>query len=60
MDFKTECRKNLDPFLKYEIFFIDVDYDEGHYEDPKFVGNGIMGATYNNYYLQIILTELIL
>lgn len=47
------------PFLKYELFFIDVDYDEEHYVYPKNVGNGIMGAIKHNYHMKLVLTELI-
>lgn len=26
MDFKTEIRRSLDPWLKYKIYFNDLDY----------------------------------
>lgn len=44
IDFKTEGKKNLSPFLKYSLFFIDVDYEQNHYIQPLNVGNGIIGA----------------
>lgn len=59
IDFKTEGKKPLNPFLKYEIFFIDIDYGPDHYIFPSNVGNGIMGARRNNYHLLLTLTQLI-
>ena len=51
--------KPLDPFLKYEIFFNDMDYTQFSYGDPSFMGNTVMGSIPNSYYLNIILTEII-
>ena len=59
MDFKIEGSKSLEPFLKYEIFFPDADYEKTHYGDPKFVGNPIIGAMPKSYYLHFVLTEII-
>lgn len=59
IDFKTEGKKPLDPFLKYELFFIDLDYDPTHYGNPAYAGNGIMGAIKHNYHLHLVLTELV-
>jgi len=56
LDFKTEGIKPLTPFLKYELFFIDVDYDAEHYSHPANVGNGIIGAIPHNYHLRLTLT----
>lgn len=60
LDFKVECLKPLDPFLKYEIFFNDMDYTEYGYGEPRFVGNTFMGSRSNSYYLKFILSEIIL
>ena len=57
MDFKTEGRKSFMPFLKYENFFTDCDYDT--FKDVRFVGNGIMGASIHNPHLYKLITELI-
>ena len=54
-DFKTEGLKKLDPFLKYENFFLDCDYLT--YKSIKWVGNGGMGAVANNYQLHFVLTR---
>ena len=59
LDFKTEALKPLDPFLKYEIFFIDMDYTQNGYGNPRFIGNTFIGSIPNNYYLNMILTEII-
>lgn len=58
-DFKFEAKKSLRPFLKYPIFFVDCDISYLRLGSPKVVGNGIMGSTPNNYYISIILHELI-
>lgn len=55
MDYKAEGLKPLDPFLKYEIFFNDMDYSREGYGAPEYVGNTFMGAAPNNYYLNLIL-----
>ena len=60
MDFKTEGLKSFDPFLKYRIFFTDATTSKYRYGNPDNVGNPIMGAQINSYYLKIVLTELIL
>lgn len=49
----------MNPFLKYELFFIDADYEKDHYGHPANVGNGIIGAIKHNYHLRLTLTELI-
>lgn len=58
-DFKTEGMKSLTPFLKYEIFFTDAAVSKHRFVSPNNVGNPMMGATQHNYYLKIVLLELI-
>ncbi len=57
LEYKVECRKSFDPFLKYEIFFMDTDHY--YYGVPQTVGTGIMGAMDNSYYLHVTIAELI-
>lgn len=57
-DFKTEGLKSLDPFLKYEVFFADCDY-QNSYLEPRFVGSGLMGATMMNYHMHYVLMRFV-
>lgn len=52
--------KPLDNFLKYENIFADFDVGIIRYGVPKAVGNPVMGATKNNYYLKYTLAELVI
>ena len=54
-----EVLKSLDPFLKYQIFFIDAGVDSTRLRSPVAVGVGIIGAMQNSYYFRTILTEII-
>jgi hypothetical protein len=49
----------MDNFLKYQIFFIDIDISNIRFGSPKAVGNGVMGAVPNSYYLKMVLNEFI-
>lgn len=60
IDFKMEGLKSMINFFKYEVFFIDNDISWLRFNRPQAIGNGIMGGTQNNYFLKILLTELIL
>lgn len=59
IDFKFEGKKPMDNFLKYQIFFIDIDISNIRFGSPKAVGNGVMGAVPNSYYLKMVLNEFI-
>lgn len=59
IDFKFEGVQPLDNFLKYENLFPDFDNGIIRYGIPKAIGNPIIGSTKNNYYLKLLLTELI-
>lgn len=54
-----EVLKPLDPFLKYEIFFIDGGVDSSRFNTPKALGVGIIGSMKNSYYLGNTLKYLI-
>ena len=58
LDFKTEGLRPLDPFLKYEIFFTDTRFDQKRFP-PDQVGIPMMGAMQNNYYLKLLITEIL-
>ena len=49
----------MNNFLKYELFFIDFDISDIRLGSPKAVGNGVLGATQNNYHFKIVLNQLI-
>ncbi len=55
LDYKFQGQKPLNNFLKYELFFIDLDISVYRLGSPKAVGNGVLGATQNNYHLKIVL-----
>ena len=58
-DFKFEGKKPMDAFLKYKLFFINLDLNHLRLGSPKVLGNGVMGASPNNYHLEYIIHELI-
>ena len=55
LDYKFKGQKPMNNFLKYALFFIDFDISDIRLGSPKAVGNGVLGATQNNYHFKIVL-----
>lgn len=54
-----EGLKAMDPFLKYEVFYLDCDISQIRFQNPKVIGLGVMGGIKNSYYFKNIINELI-
>lgn len=54
-----EALRPIDPFLKYESFFLDAGNGPERFGEGLAVGIGVLGATQNNYHLKLLLNEIL-
>lgn len=59
IDFKVEGKKPLDKFLKYQAIYINADIKWTRFGKLLSFGNGIMGASLNNFHMKKLLNQLI-
>jgi mannosyltransferase OCH1-like enzyme len=59
IDFKFEGLRPADALLKYESIFLDIEKSKLRFRPVHALGVGVIGSVQNNYYLKILMMELI-